>query len=237
MKMHSRYRYMFDAAPAASLRAKDAAAVTADTAGAELTLDVLTGYWTSGELADKTLAVVTNVTAGGAKSNQTATITLVSAVDTDTVTIDDGVNDPVDFVAGTDFSVAGDDTADAAALAEAINDATEAGDLNVTATSALGVVTVTNLNGGGMAITESESTITVSAITGNNETYVLNLTTNNGVVIGKATVTRTGQYVILLDMDTVELSDPTAVSISLDVDVSGVAPSIDFFAWIAPVQA
>lgn len=138
MKMHSRYRYMFDAATAASLRAKAAAAVTADTAGSELTLDVLTGYWTSGELADKSLAVVANVT-----SLDTAT----------------------------------------------------------------------------------------------DETYVLNVVTNNGVTVGTAKVTKLGQYVILLDMDTVELSDPTAVSISLDVDVGGTTPSIDFFAWIAPVQA
>lgn len=62
-KLHSKFQYMYDAAPAASLRAKGLAAVTATTALDGLNLDALNGYWnTDGELADKTLAVVVNVT-------------------------------------------------------------------------------------------------------------------------------------------------------------------------------
>lgn len=139
MKMHSRTRYMYDAATEASLRAKSAAAITASTAGAALVLDTLQGYWTTGELADNTLAVVANVNA-----------------------IDNGTGD---------------------------------------------------------------------------ETYKLDVKTNNGIVVGTATVKALGQYVILLDMDTVRLSDPTAVSISLDATIAGTTPSLDFFAWIAPVKA
>jgi hypothetical protein len=64
MRMNSLQRYMYDAAPEASLRAKNAAAITASGALAELPLDLLQGFWTDGsELADLTLAVVINVTA------------------------------------------------------------------------------------------------------------------------------------------------------------------------------
>jgi hypothetical protein len=64
MRMNSLQRYMYDAAPEASLRAKNAAAIVASGALAELPLDALQGFWTDGsELADLTLAVVINVTA------------------------------------------------------------------------------------------------------------------------------------------------------------------------------
>jgi hypothetical protein len=53
---------MYDAAPAASLRDKGGADITASGALAGLTLDTLGGYWNNGELADQTLAVVVNVT-------------------------------------------------------------------------------------------------------------------------------------------------------------------------------
>lgn len=63
MKMNSRFKYMFDAAPSVALVAKDGVAKTASFNGAPLTLDTLQGYWTDGELADQTFAVVVNVTA------------------------------------------------------------------------------------------------------------------------------------------------------------------------------
>jgi hypothetical protein len=63
MKMHSRFRYMYDAAPASALRAKALPARTATANEAEKALDQLQGYWTTGELADATFAVVVNVDA------------------------------------------------------------------------------------------------------------------------------------------------------------------------------
>jgi hypothetical protein len=64
MRMNSLQRYMYDAAPEASLRAKGQAAITASGALAELPLDALQGFWTDGsELADLTLAVLIHVTA------------------------------------------------------------------------------------------------------------------------------------------------------------------------------
>lgn len=61
-KMNSKFKYMYDAAPSVALRAKGAAAVTADANSAVIALDQLDGYWnTEGELADQTFAVVVNI--------------------------------------------------------------------------------------------------------------------------------------------------------------------------------
>lgn len=136
MKMN-KLRYMYDAAVEARLRAKGLADLLADTPGTPLVLDLLTGYWTTGELADQTLAVVANVTA-------------------------------LDKTTG-------------------------------------------------------------------DETYVLNVATNNNVIVGTATVKSTGQYVILLDMGTVKKADPTVTSLRLDIDVSGTTPIINFHSWIANI--
>lgn len=138
MKMNSRFRFMYDAAAAASLRPRAQADITADAVGAELTLDTLTGYWTPGtELADQTFAVVANVT-------------------------------KVDHTTG-------------------------------------------------------------------DETYVLNLTTNNNVVVATAKVNKVGQYVLFVDTQTLRLSDPTAASISLDADVGGTTPILNFHAFLTAV--
>ena len=62
-KMNSKFKYMYDAAPAVSLRAQGEAALTADANSNVIALDQLDGYWnTEGELADQTFAVVANVT-------------------------------------------------------------------------------------------------------------------------------------------------------------------------------
>lgn len=61
--LNTKFQYMYDAAPAVSLRAKTDAQLTATAAGAALALDQVEGYWNNGELADKTFAVVVNVTA------------------------------------------------------------------------------------------------------------------------------------------------------------------------------
>jgi hypothetical protein len=139
MKMNSRYRFMYDAASKASLRAQGQADITADAAGSELVFDELTGYWTDAynELADQSVAVVANVTKA-------------------------------------DFTTA-------------------------------------------------------------DETYTLNLVTNNGVTVATAKVTGVGQYVLFVDMGTLRLSDPTAASFSLDADVGGTTPILNFFAWLTQI--
>lgn len=65
-KMNSKYKYMYDAAPASELLAKDHAAKTATFNAPALTLDKVLGYWNkanNGVLADTTFAVVVNVEA------------------------------------------------------------------------------------------------------------------------------------------------------------------------------
>lgn len=98
---------------------------------------------------------------------ETATLTLTSAAADDAVTLSDG-KDALTFVAGTDFDISGDDTADAAALVAAINNARLAGDLNFAATNAANVITVVNLNKVGGAITESVGSIAETAFAGGN---------------------------------------------------------------------
>jgi hypothetical protein len=96
-----------------------------------------------------------------------ATITLASVVAGDVLTLSDG-GDPVTFVAGTDYDISGADAADAAALAAAINAHRVSGFLQFVASSALGVVTVINLNKVGGSITEVAATITETAFAGGN---------------------------------------------------------------------
>jgi hypothetical protein len=98
---------------------------------------------------------------------ESATITLASVVAGDVLTLSDG-GDPVTFVAGTDYDISGNDTADAAALAAAINAHRVSGFLQFVASSALGVVTVINLNKVGGSITEVAATITETAFSGGN---------------------------------------------------------------------
>ena len=96
----------------------------------------------------------------------TGTVTLASCA-TDTVTIGKtvftGTSTPTTAL---HFETDGSDTADAAALAAAINAHTDAGKI-VTATSALGVVTITanqaGLIGNHIALAETGNTITISA--------------------------------------------------------------------------
>jgi hypothetical protein len=81
--------------------------------------------------------------------------------------------------------------------------------------------------------------INVSAIdrgTGD-ETYVLNLVAGpvgfgTSTVVGTVTVVEPGQYVILVDADTVRKQVANAAALRLNVDVSGTTPSIDFVAFI-----
>lgn len=70
------------------------------------------------------------------------------------------------------------------------------------------------------------------------ETYVINLVAGpvgfaTSVVVGTVTVTETGQYVILVDADTIRKSKADAAALRLAVDVTGTTPSIKFTAWVA----
>lgn len=136
MKMNSRFRYMYDAASTVSLRAKGSGAMAATTAGAQLALDQLQGYWTAAfhELADQAFAVVVNVTA-------------------------------VDHTTG-------------------------------------------------------------------DETYKLDLVTENGVVIATTKVVGTGQYILFVDVGTARHADPAFTTIALNATLGGTSPSLDFFAWL-----
>lgn len=82
--------------------------------------------------------------------------------------------------------------------------------------------------------------INVSALdkTTGDETYVINLEAGpvgfaTSVVVGTVTVTKTGQHVILVDVDTIRKSKADAAALRLAVDVTGTTPSIDFVAFIA----
>jgi hypothetical protein len=123
---------------------------------------------------------------------ESATITLASVVAGDILTLADG-GDPVSFVAGTDYDIAGSDTSDAAALAAAINKARVAGTLNFKASSALGVVTVFNLNKTGGSITEVATTITETAFSGGNAAlggfYTVINATDDVITVDRAVAT------------------------------------------------
>jgi len=75
------------------------------------------------------------------------------------------------------------------------------------------------------------------ATAGADEEYVLNLVAGpvgfaTSTVVGTITVLETGQHVFLVDIDTVRKSVPDAAALRIAVDVTGVAPSIDFVAFI-----
>ncbi len=60
-KMNSKFKYMYDAAPASQLIAKDGVAKTATFNSTVKALDLVDGHWNTTELADQTFAVVVNV--------------------------------------------------------------------------------------------------------------------------------------------------------------------------------
>jgi hypothetical protein len=63
-KLNSRFRYMYDAAPAAALLPKDGVAKTASFDGPTITLDKLNGFWNVPSIAaDTVFPVAINVTA------------------------------------------------------------------------------------------------------------------------------------------------------------------------------
>jgi hypothetical protein len=62
-KMNTKFRYMYDAAPASALLPKDHAAKTASFNGSAIVLDTVGGYWNAADpiLADTTFAIAVNV--------------------------------------------------------------------------------------------------------------------------------------------------------------------------------
>lgn len=90
---------------------------------------------------------------------ESGTFTFDTVIDTDAVTVNDGVNSKT-FTAGDDFSIGANDGEAAANLAAAINEARFAGEINCVAFAASDVVTVVNLNKDGGALTSADATIT-----------------------------------------------------------------------------
>ncbi len=132
------------------------------TAGNGITLSSTGGTITC---AAARLAGATTATTEGAQAS--CTLTLVSVLNAQTVTINGVVYTAhTNTQANDQFTIAGDDTADAAALALAINNSTTAGSAEIIATSATNVVTVKARKGGvaGNLITvaASNNTVTIS---------------------------------------------------------------------------
>lgn len=117
------------------------------------------------------------------------TITVDTTVAGDTATVNDGV-DVVVFEADVDFEIGVDDTETAANLAAAINALRPTGNLNVYATSALGVVTVVNLNKDGGVLSATGATITVVDFAGGDKTaggfYQIVSLTDDALVVDRS---------------------------------------------------
>lgn len=125
-----------------------------------------------------TISVATARLAGGTIASSdgvqaSCTLTLASVLNAQTVTINGVVYTAhTNTQANDQFDISGSDTADAAALALAINNSTTAGSADIIATSAAAVVTVKARRGGlqGNAITvaASDATVTIggSAVSG-----------------------------------------------------------------------
>ena len=132
---------------------------------------------------------------------ESGTFTLDTVVAGDTATVNDGVDIAV-FEADVDFEIGADDTETAANLAAAINALRPTGNLNVFATSALGVVTVVNLNKDGGALTETGTTITAVDFTGGDATaggfyQIVSLTDDTIVVDRPVPVVAAGRKITI----------------------------------------
>lgn len=119
---------------------------------------------------------------------ESGTITADTVLADESVTISDGV-EVVTLVADTDFEIGADDTETATNLAAALNALRPSGALNVYATSALGVVTVVNLNKVGGAITEEDATLAVVDFADGDATaggfYTITSLTDDAIVVDR----------------------------------------------------
>jgi hypothetical protein len=120
---------------------------------------------------------------------ESGTITVASAVAGNSVELSDGV-DTVTLEADTDFEIGADDTETAANLAAAINALRPSGGIALTATSALGVVTVRNLRKTGGTLTEIDATLEVANFTGGSAMaggfYTIFSVTDDTIVVDRA---------------------------------------------------
>jgi len=120
---------------------------------------------------------------------ETGTITANTVVAGDTVTLSDGV-DTVTLEADLDFDIGADDTETATNLAAAINALRPTGTVALSATSALGVVTVRNLLKVGGVLTEDAATLAVVDFTGGSATdggfYTIVSLTDDTLVLDRA---------------------------------------------------
>jgi hypothetical protein len=112
-------------------------------------------------------------------------------------------------------------------------------DVDVLATADSAVVTLDKLTGywtDGNELADQLLPVIVNALkvdrTTGDETYKIEVVTNNGIVVGTAKITGVGQYVILVDADTLHLSDPTATSIKLTATLAGTTPILNYAAWL-----
>jgi hypothetical protein len=110
---------------------------------------------------------------------------------------------------------------------------------DVVATADSAVVNIDKLTGfwtDGNELADQLFPVIVNALkvdrTTGDETYKIDVVTNNGVVVGTAKITGVGQYVILVDADTLHLSDPTAASIKLTATLGGTTPILNYAAWL-----
>jgi hypothetical protein len=114
-----------------------------------------------------------------------------------------------------------------------------AADLTATTAAAGAAVTLDKLQGywtDGNELADQLLPVIVNVLkvdhTTGDEAYKLDVVTNNAVVVGTVKVVGVGQYVILVDADTLHLSDPTATSIQIDATLSGTTPILNFAAWL-----
>lgn len=155
---------------------------------------------------------------------ETGTITADTVLADESVTINDGENEPVTLVADTDFDIGSDDTETATNLAAAINALRPAGTLNCSATSALGVVTVRNLNKTGGTLTQDDSTLAVVNFSGGNATaggfYTISALTDDTIVVDRAVPTITASAPITIKGSMLrnpsDVDDITAQSASIE---------------------
>jgi hypothetical protein len=110
---------------------------------------------------------------------------------------------------------------------------------DVTATADSAVLNLDKLTGywtDGTELADQLFPVIVNALkvdhTTGDETYKIDVVTNNGVVVGTAKIVGVGQYVILVDGETLHLSDPTATSIKLTATLGGTTPILNYAAWL-----
>jgi hypothetical protein len=110
---------------------------------------------------------------------------------------------------------------------------------DVTATADSAVVNLDKLQGywtDGNELADQTIAVIVNALkvdkTTGDETYKVDLVTNNGVVVATAKITGVGQYVLFVDGATLQQSDPTAASLKITATLGGTTPILNYAAWL-----